>query len=218
MREGLIVLVDNCYGEFVEEREPIEAGADLIAGSLIKNPGGGLAPSGGYVAGVAEYVGNAAYRLTAPGLGGEVGATLGVSRLMFQGFYFAPHIVAESLKSAAFLAALMEMEGYKTSPSSGSARSDIIQAVALGSPERMKAFCRGIQAGSAVDSFVTPEAWPMPGYDHDIIMAAGTFVQGSSAELSADGPMIEPYIVYVQGGLIYESAKICHLTALEYIK
>jgi len=217
IREGLIVLVDNCYGEFVEEQEPIEAGADLVAGSLIKNPGGGLAPCGGYVAGKSEYVDNAAYRLTVPGLGGEVGATHSLNRLLFQGFYFAPHVVSESLKSAVFLAALMENEGFATSPASGAHRSDIIQAVTLGSPERLKAFCRGIQSGSAVDSFVTPEPWLMPGYEHEVIMAAGAFIQGSSIELSADGPMIEPYIAYVQGGLIYESAKIGILSALNAV-
>ena len=218
MREGLIVMVDNCYGEFTEEREPTEAGADLIAGSLIKNPGGGLAPTGGYVAGAAEYVENAAYRLTAPGVGGEVGATLGINRLLFQGFFMAPHVVAESLKSAVFLAALAEAEGYAASPDADAPRSDIIQAVRLGSPERLKAFCKGIQSGSAVDSFVTPEPWPMPGYDHDIIMAAGTFVQGSSVELSADGPMAPPYVAYVQGGLVYESSKLCFLAALENLR
>ena len=217
IREGLVVLVDNCYGEFVEETEPTETGADLIAGSLIKNPGGGLAPCGGYVAGSAEYVKNAAYRLTAPGLGGDVGATLGVNRMIFQGLFMAPHVVAESLKSAVFLAALMEAEGYKTSPRPFEKRSDIIQAVELGSPERLKAFCKGIQSGSPVDSFVTPEPWMMPGYGHEVIMAAGTFVQGSSIELSADGPMLDPYIAYVQGGLTYESAKIAMMSALENI-
>ena len=213
IREGLIVLVDNCYGEFVEEREPIEAGADLAAGSLIKNPGGGLAPSGGYVVGKAEYVDNAAYRLTAPGLGAAVGATLDANRLLFQGFFLAPHVVAESLKGAVFLAALMEAEGYRISPAVDASRSDIIQAVELGAPGRLKAFCKGIQGGAAVDSFVTPEPWLMPGYEHEVIMAAGAFVQGSSIELSADAPMMEPYIAYVQGGLTYESAKIGLLAA-----
>ena len=216
-REGLVVFVDNCYGEFVEEREPIEAGADLAAGSLIKNPGGGAAPCGGYVAGAPEYVRNAAYRLTAPGIGGEIGATLGVGRLLFQGLYLAPHVVAESLKSAVFLAALMENEGYRTSPPSDASRSDIIQAVELGTPERLSAFCKGIQYGSAVDSFVTPEPWPMPGYEHEVIMAAGAFVQGASIELSADGPMKAPYIAYVQGGLVYEGAKLGILTAFEHL-
>ena len=214
-REGLIIFVDNCYGEFVEETEPSQIGADLIAGSLIKNPGGGLAPSGGYVAGAPEYVNNAAYRLTVPGLGGEIGATHGINRLLFQGIYLAPHIVAESLKSAVFLASLMEAEGYKTSPSAHSVRSDIVQAIELGTPERLKAFCKGVQAGSAIDSFVTPEPCLMPGYEHEVIMAAGTFIQGASIELSADAPMIEPYIVYVQGGLVYESAKIGFMKALD---
>ena len=213
-REGLIVFVDNCYGEFVEELEPTEVGADIIAGSLIKNPGGGLAPSGGYVAGASEYVKNAAYRLTVPGLGGEIGATQGINRLMFQGLFLAPHIVAESLKSAVFLASLMEAEGYRTSPLAHARRSDIVQAIELGSPELLNAFCKGIQSGSPVDSFVAPEPAPMPGYEHEVIMAAGTFIQGASIELSADAPMIEPYIVYVQGGLIYESAKIGFLSAL----
>ncbi|MCL2059461.1 MAG: methionine gamma-lyase family protein [Oscillospiraceae bacterium] len=214
-REGLIVFVDNCYGEFVEEQEPTELGADLIAGSLIKNPGGGLAPSGGYVAGSAAYVKNAAYRLTAPGLGGEIGATHAVNRLLFQGFFLAPHIVGECMKSAVFLASLMEAEGYKTSPSPCSYRSDIVQAVELGTVDRLLAFCRGIQSGSAIDSFVTPEPWLMPGYEHEVIMAAGTFIQGASVELSADAPMVAPYIVYVQGGLVYESAKIGFMSALQ---
>ena len=216
-REGLIIFVDNCYGEFVEELEPPEVGADLIAGSLIKNPGGGIAPSGGYIAGVSEYVKNASYRLTVPGLGGEIGATHGANRLLFQGLFFAPHVVAESLKSAVFLSSLMEAEGYRTSPAAFERRSDIVQAIELGSPERLKAFCRGIQCGSPIDSFVVPEPWLMPGYEHEVIMAAGTFIQGASIEMSADAPMIEPYIVYVQGGLIYESAKIGFLTALQYL-
>ncbi|MDR3119955.1 MAG: methionine gamma-lyase family protein [Clostridiales bacterium] len=214
IRSGLIALVDNCYGEFVEDREPTEVGADLIAGSLIKNPGGGLAPSGGYAAGKAEYVKNAAYRLTAPGLGGNVGPTLGLGRMLFQGFFMAPHVVAESLKGAVFCAALMEQAGFPVSPAVDARRSDIIQAVELGSPERLIAFCRGIQKGSAVDSFVRPEPWAMPGYEHPVIMAAGAFVQGSSIELSADGPVVPPYIAYMQGGLIYESVKIGCLAAL----
>ena len=213
-REGLILFVDNCYGEFVEDREPVEAGADLIAGSLIKNPGGGLAPSGGYFAGAAEYVRNASYRMTVPGLGGDVGATHGISRQMLQGFYMAPHVVSESLKSAVFLASLMEAEGYRALPAACAPRSDIVQAIELGAPGRLKAFCKGVQMGSAVDSFVTPEPGRMPGYRHDVIMAAGAFIQGSSIELSADGPMEEPYVAYVQGGLIYESAKIGILSAL----
>ncbi|MDR1439884.1 MAG: methionine gamma-lyase family protein, partial [Clostridiales bacterium] len=192
VKADAIILVDNCYGEFVDRVEPIEAGADLIAGSLIKNPGGGLAPCGGYVAGRADYVRNASYRLTMPGLGGDVGPTLGQGRLLFQGFFMAPHVVAESLKGAIFCAALMEAEGYSVSPGVDARRSDIIQAVRLGSAERLEAFCQGIQMGSAVDSFVEPRPWLMPGYEHPVIMAAGAFVQGSSIELSADGPMIPP--------------------------
>ena len=218
IREGLIVFVDNCYGEFVEEREPTEVGADIAAGSLIKNPGGGLAPSGGYVVGAAEFVDNAAYRLTVPGLGGGIGASHGLNRLLYQGFYLAPHVVSECLKSAVFLASLMESEGYKVSPASGAYRSDIVQAVELGTPERLKAFCEGIQSGSAVDSFVTPEPSRMPGYDHEVIMAAGAFIQGASIELSADGPMRKPYIAYAQGGLIYEGAKIGILSAFLKIR
>ncbi|MDR1061050.1 MAG: methionine gamma-lyase family protein [Clostridiales bacterium] len=207
-KSDAVILVDNCYGEFVEKAEPIEAGADLIAGSLIKNPGGGLAPGGGYVAGRADYVLNASYRLTMPGLGGNVGPTLGQGRLLFQGFFMAPHVVGESLKGAVFCAALMEAEGYPVSPGADAPRSDIIQAVRLGSPEKLEAFCQGIQKGSAVDSFVEPQPWLMPGYEHPVIMAAGAFVQGSSIELSADGPMVPPYIAYMQGGLVYESVKM----------
>jgi cystathionine beta-lyase family protein involved in aluminum resistance len=207
-KSDAVILVDNCYGEFVEKAEPTEAGADLIAGSLIKNPGGGLAPGGGYVAGRAEYVRNASYRLTMPGLGGNVGPTLGQSRLLFQGFFMAPHVVAESMKGAVFCAALMEAEGYPVSPGVDAPRSDIIQAVRLGSPEKLEAFCQGIQKGSAVDSFVEPQPWLMPGYEHPVIMAAGAFVQGSSIELSADGPMVPPYVAYLQGGLVYESVKV----------
>ena len=202
------VMVDNCYGEFVDTREPAAAGADLIAGSLIKNPGGGLAPAGGYVAGRAELVERAAMRLTTPGIGGECGSSLGNNRLLFQGFFMAPHVVAQALKTACFCAAMMEELGIESSPSALEPRSDIIQMVKLGSPENMKRFCLGIQAGAPVDSYVTPEPWAMPGYDCDVIMAAGSFIQGSSIELSADGPMREPYIAYMQGGLTYESGKL----------
>ena len=212
------VIVDNCYGEFTEEAEPTEAGADLVAGSLIKNPGGGLAPTGGYVAGKAEHVRKAAYRLTAPGLGGAVGATLGVSRLLFQGLFLAPHVVGESLKGAAFCAALMEAEGCAVSPGVDDPRSDIIQAVRLGTQERLVAFCQGVQKGSAVDAFITPEPWLMPGYSHPVVMASGAFVQGSSIELSADGPLKPPYIAYVQGGLVYESVKMGCSAALENLR
>ena len=202
------VMVDNCYGEFTGEHEPTEFGADLIAGSLIKNPGGGLAPTGGYVAGKAELVDKAAMRLTTPGIGGECGSTLGNNRLLFQGFFVAPHVVAQALKTACFCAAMLKKIGFKTSPEPMENRNDIIQMVTLNSAENMKRFCRGIQAGAPVDSYVTPEPWQMPGYNCPVIMAAGAFVQGSSIELSADGPMKEPYIAYMQGGITYESGKL----------
>ena len=202
------VMVDNCYGEFTDTLEPGDVGADLVVGSLIKNPGGGVAPTGAYVAGKAELVERAAMRLTTPGIGGECGSTLGNNRLLFQGFFMAPHVVAQALKTACFCAAMMEEMGIESSPSALEPRSDIIQMVKLGSPENMKRFCLGIQAGAPVDSYVTPEPWAMPGYDCDVIMAAGSFIQGSSIELSADGPMREPYIAYMQGGLTYESGKL----------
>ena len=202
------IMVDNCYGEFTDTLEPSHVGADIIAGSLIKNPGGGLAPTGGYIAGTRELVDRAAMRLTTPGIGGECGATLGNNRLLFQGLFMAPHVVAQALKTAVFCAAMMEELGLESSPGVEEKRSDIIQMVKLGSPENMKRFCLGIQAGAPVDSYVTPEPWPMPGYDCPVIMAAGSFVQGSSIELSADGPIREPYTVYMQGGLTYESGKL----------
>ncbi len=202
------VMVDNCYGEFTDTIEPTQVGADIIAGSLIKNPGGGVAPTGGYVAGKRELVDRAAMRLTTPGIGGECGSSLGANRLLFQGLFLAPHTVAQALKTAVFCAAMMEELGLSTSPSVEEKRSDIIQMVKLGDPELMKRFCLGIQAGAPVDSYVTPEPWAMPGYDDQVIMAAGAFIQGSSIELSADGPMREPYIVYMQGGLTYESGKL----------
>ena len=208
LRPEVAVMVDNCYGEFTDVLEPTDVGADLIAGSLIKNPGGGLAPTGGYIAGKKELVERAAMRLTTPGIGGECGSTLGGNRLLFQGLFLAPHVVAQALKTACFCAAMMEQIGLESSPSALEPRSDIIQMVKLGSPENMKRFCLGIQAGAPVDSFVTPEPWPMPGYDCPVIMAAGAFVQGSSIELSADGPIREPYTVYMQGGLTYESGKL----------
>lgn len=208
IKEDVIVLVDNCYGEFTEEQEPVEAGADLVAGSLIKNPGGGLAPAGGYIAGKKAYVQNAAYRLTTPGLGKKVGASLGNNRLMLQGLFLAPHVVAESLKGAVFCASLMKKLGFETSPQPNEIRSDIIQAVRFGNPESMIAFCQGIQKGSPVDAYVTPEPWDMPGYDCPVIMAAGAFVQGSSIELSADAPLKPPYTAYMQGGLVYEHVKL----------
>ena len=202
------IMVDNCYGEFTDVIEPTHVGADLIAGSLIKNPGGGLAPTGGYVAGKAELVERAALRLTTPGIGGECGSTLGNNRLLFQGLFLAPHTVAQALKTAVFCAAMMDELGLESSPGINDPRSDIIQMVKLGSEEKMKRFCSGIQAGAPVDSYVTPEPWPMPGYDCPVIMAAGAFVQGSSIELSADGPIREPYMIYMQGGLTYESGKL----------
>lgn len=202
------VMVDNCYGEFTGEHEPTEYGVDLMAGSLIKNPGGGLAPTGGYVVGKAELVEKAAMRLTTPGIGGECGATLGNNRLLFQGLFMAPHIVAQALKTATFCSAMMSKIGFETSPAPDEIRSDIIQMVTLKSADNMKKFCKGIQSGAPVDSYVTPEPWQMPGYNCPVIMAAGAFVQGSSIELSADGPMKEPYIAYMQGGITYESGKL----------
>ena len=202
------VMVDNCYGEFTDVMEPTHVGADIIAGSLIKNPGGGIAPTGAYIAGKKELVDRAAMRLTTPGIGGECGSTLGNNRFLFQGLFLAPHTVAQALKTACFCAAMMDELGIESSPSVEEKRSDIIQMIKLGSPENMKRFCLGIQAGAPVDSYVTPEPWAMPGYDCDVIMAAGAFNQGSSIELSADGPMREPYIAYMQGGLTYESGKL----------
>ena len=202
------VMVDNCYGEFTGEHEPTEYGVDLIAGSLIKNPGGGIAPTGGYIAGRAELVEKAAMRLTTPGIGGECGSTLGNNRLLFQGFFMAPHVVAQALKTAVFCAAMMQKAGFKTSPAPDEERNDIIQMITLQNADNMKKFCRGIQSGAPVDSYVTPEPWQMPGYNFPVIMAAGAFIQGSSIELSADGPMKEPYIAYMQGGITYESGKL----------
>ncbi len=208
LRPDVNVIVDNCYGEFVEDREPTAVGADIMAGSLIKNPGGGLAPTGGYIAGRRELVDRAAERLTVPGIGGECGSTLGNNRLLFQGFFMAPHVVAESLKTAVYAADKFEKLGYEVSPKADEERYDIIQTIELGSAEKVSAFCRGIQAGAPCDSFVTPEAWDMPGYDCPVIMAAGAFVQGASIELSADAPMREPFRVYLQGGLTFESGKL----------
>lgn len=205
---GINVMVDNCYGEFTGEHEPTEYGVDLMAGSLIKNPGGGLAPTGGYVVGKANLVERAAMRLTTPGIGGECGATLGNNRLLFQGLFMAPHIVAQALKTATFCSAMMSKIGFETSPAPDEVRSDIIQMVTLKTADNMKKFCKGIQSGAPVDSYVTPEPWQMPGYNCPVIMAAGAFVQGSSIELSADGPMKEPYIAYMQGGITYESGKL----------
>ena len=202
------IMVDNCYGEFTDIKEPTNVGADIIAGSLIKNPGGGIAPTGGYVAGRAELVERAAMRLTTPGIGGECGSTLGSNRLLYQGLFMAPHTVAQALKTAVFCAGMMDELGISSSPAVDEKRSDIIQMVHLGSPEAMKRFCHGIQSGAPVDSFVKPEPWPMPGYDCPVIMAAGAFIQGASIELSANGPMREPYTIYMQGGLTFESGKL----------
>ena len=211
------IMVDNCYGEFVEETEPTQVGADLIAGSLIKNPGGGLAPTGGYIAGRSDLVENASYKLTAPGIGGECGCTIGQNRLLYQGLFMAPHITAQALKTAIFCAKVMELMGYEVSPKAEETRYDIIQTIAFGAPEPLRRFCEGIQAGAPVDSFVTPEPWAMPGYDDPVIMAAGAFVQGASIELSADAPMREPYVCYLQGGLTYASGKAGILLAAERI-
>lgn len=212
-----ICFVDNCYGEFVDTVEPIAAGADIMAGSLIKNPGGGLAPSGGYIVGKSDLVEMASYRLTAPGLGGNLGASLADSRLLYQGLFLAPHVVAQSLKGAIFAAILFELLGYKTLPRFDELRSDIIQAVELGSPEKMLAFCQGLQEYSPVDAHVRPIPGPMPGYTDQVIMAGGTFIQGSSIELSADGPLRPPYIIYLQGGLTFEHAMLGILGAANAI-
>lgn len=215
VRDDINVMVDNCYGEFTDLIEPGHVGADLLAGSLIKNPGGGLAPAGGYVAGREVLVQRAAARLTTPGIGGECGASLGNNRLLFQGLFIAPHIVSQALKTAVFCAAIMDEIGIKSFPAVNDPRSDIIQTIQLGSEDRMRRFCRGIQKGAPVDSFVTPEPWNMPGYDNPVIMAAGAFIQGSSIELSADGPIREPYNVYMQGGITYESGKLGIMYAVE---
>ncbi len=214
-KPSLICMVDNCYGEFVDTVEPSDVGADMIVGSLIKNPGGGLAPIGGYIAGTKECVENASYRMTCPGLGMEVGATLGVNRSFFQGFFMAPMVTKGALKGAVFAANIYERLGFGVVPDGKEPRQDIIQAVTLGTPEGLIAFCQGIQAAAPVDSYVSPEPWDMPGYDSQVIMAAGAFVQGSSIELSADGPMKPPYAVYFQGGLTWEHAKLGVLMSLQ---
>lgn len=207
LKPDIICMVDNCYGEFVERREPTQAGADLVIGSLIKNPGGGIAKTGGYIAGRADLIEQCACRLTAPGVGKEVGCTLGQLRGMFMGLFFAPTVVAAALKTAVFSAALFERLGFEVYPHFDAPRTDIIQAVKLGTPEGLSAFCRGVQKGAPVDAFVTPEAWDMPGYDSKVIMAAGAFTMGASIELSADGPMREPYAAWLQGGLTWPSGK-----------
>ena len=209
-----VCVVDNCYGEFTELAEPTMLGADLAAGSLIKNPGGGLAPTGGYIAGRADLVERAAYRLTVPGIGGECGCTLGTNRQLYQGLFLAPHTTAQALKTAALCAAMLEKLGFDTEPGPQEPRYDIIQTVTLKTPENLKRFCRGIQAGSPVDSYVTPEPWQMPGYKDEVIMAAGAFIQGSSIELSADGPMRAPYRAFLQGGLTYESGRLGIMNAI----
>ena len=214
-RPDVIVMVDNCYGEFVERLEPSDFDADMIVGSLIKNPGGGLAPIGGYIAGTKECVERAAYRLTCPGLGKEVGASLGVMRSFYQGFFLAPTVTAAAFKGAIFASNLYERLGFKVVPNGSESRHDIIQAVEFGFPEGLTSFCEGIQAAAPVDSYVTPEPWAMPGYDSDVIMAAGAFIQGSSIELSADGPLKPPYAVYFQGGLTWPHAKLGILMSLQ---
>ncbi len=214
---GAICFVDNCYGEFVEEYEPTQLGADLIAGSLIKNAGGGLAPSGGYLTGRQDLITAVADRMIAPGLGDQIGTNLGLGRLFYQGLFLAPHIVGEALKGAVFAAHFLSLLGLETSPQPGSGRSDIVQAVRMKGPEALNAFCRGIQAASPVDSFVTPEPGFLPGYRDQVIMAAGTFVQGSSIELSADAPMRSPYAVYLQGGLSHSHAMIGLLNAAQVL-
>ena len=211
----VIVMVDNCYGEFVEEIEPSDVGADMTVGSLIKNPGGGLAPVGGYICGTQECVDRCAYRLSAPGLGQEVGASLGVMQSFYQGFFLAPTVVSGAEKGAIFAAEIYERLGFKVFPPASEERHDIIQAIELGSKEGMIAFCKGIQASAPVDSYVTPIPWEMPGYESEVIMAAGAFIQGSSIELSADGPIREPYAVFFQGGLTWYHAKIGILTSLQ---
>ena len=215
IKPDVLIMVDNCYGEFVETIEPSDVGADMVVGSLIKNPGGGLAPIGGYICGTQECVSRCAYRLSAPGLGQEVGANLGLMPSLYQGFFLAPTVVAGAEKGAIFAANLYEPLGYRCVPNATESRHDIIQAVELGSEEAMIAFCKGIQAAAPVDSFVTPLPWEMPGYDDKVIMAAGAFVQGSSIELSADGPIREPYAVYFQGGLTWCHAKLGILMSLQ---
>lgn len=210
-----ICIVDNCYGEFVETEEPTAYGADLIAGSLIKNPGGGLAPTGGYIAGKQKYVELCAYRLTSVGIGKEAGASLGFNRQMYQGLFMAPHVVSQALKAAVLCSSVFEKLGFEVDPKPNEIRHDIIQSIKFGDPDKVTAFCQGIQKGAPVDSFVTPEPWDMPGYSSQVIMAAGAFVQGVSIELSADAPIKPPYIAYMQGGLTYESAKLGIMVAAD---
>lgn len=215
LKPDVVCMVDNCYGEFVERLEPSDVGADMVVGSLIKNPGGGIAPIGGYIAGRSDLIDRASYRLTAPGLGKEVGATLGLNQPFFQGLFLSPTVVAGALKGAVFAANVYEKLGFSVVPDGSQSRHDIIQAVTFGKPEGVIAFCQGIQAAAPVDSFVTPEPWDMPGYDAPVIMAAGAFVQGSSIELSADGPIKPPYAVYFQGGLTWYHAKLGILMSVQ---
>lgn len=216
--KNCIVMVDNCYGEFTDKKEPTDVGADLMAGSLIKNPGGGIARTGGYIAGRKDLVDLCAYRLTTPGLGSEVGATLGTNREMFMGFYNAPNVTGQALKTAVFAARLFELFGYNVSPGYKEKRNDIVEQIDLCKKESLIAFCRGMQKGAPVDSFVTPEPWPMPGYDCDVIMSAGAFTLGSSIELSGDAPLREPFSVFMQGGINYDTAKIGILLAAQEMK
>ncbi|MDV4151631.1 methionine gamma-lyase family protein [Clostridium sp. AL.422] len=217
LRDDVIVFVDNCYGEFIDYIEPTDVGADLIAGSLIKNIGGGIAPTGGYIAGKSKYVEQAAYRLTTPGIGGECGSTFGVVRQLYQGLFLAPHIAMEAVKGAIFCSRIMELAGFEVLPKYNEKRSDIIQAIKFGDKEKLIQFCKGIQKGSPIDSFVECEPWAMPGYNDEVIMAAGAFIQGSSIELSADAPIREPYIAYLQGGLTFDHAKIGIMISLNNI-
>lgn len=212
---NVIVMVDNCYGEFVQKLEPCDVGADLIAGSLIKNAGGGMARTGGYIAGRKDLVEKCAYRLTTPGLGKEVGATLGMNRELYMGLFYAPHTVGEALKSAVYISALYDGFGFDTTPAYDAERGDIVQSLGLGNEERLVAFCKGVQSGSPIDSFLSPEPWDMPGYDSKVVMAAGAFTMGSSIELSADAPIREPYYAWIQGGLTFHSAKLCALLAAQ---
>ena len=218
IKPNIICMVDNCYGEFVERIEPSDVGADMIVGSLIKNPGGGLAPIGGYIAGKKECIENAAFRLTSPGLGKEVGASLGILKDFYQGIFLAPTVVASALKTSIFAANLYEKAGFDVVPNSTESRHDIIQAITFNSPERVCAFCEGIQSAAPIDSFVTPEPWDMPGYDAKVIMAAGAFVSGSSIELSADGPIKPPYAVYFQGGLTWPHGKLGIMKSYQFLK
>lgn len=212
---NVIVMVDNCYGEFVQKKEPTDVGADLIAGSLIKNAGGGIATTGGYIAGRKDLVEKCAYRLTTPGLGREVGATLGHNRELYMGLFYAPHTVGEALKGAVYISAMFDDFGYKTTPAYDAERGDIVQSLGLENEESLVAFCKGIQSGSPVDSFLSPEPWDMPGYDSKVVMAAGAFTMGSSIELSADAPIREPFYAWIQGGLTFHSAKICAMLAAQ---